>query len=153
MSNPYGVGINVVDLTHARLRQAWAMYSNRCRGMSLIEEYRFLIAKTMVFEANQEIGVPGGVIFRAVGAFLMMKRAFSPVEDEGFECSWAFSRCWDEMGRWPSVRMSALRTLATVLVSGAGWKPAVLFKVVRFADFGGCLVMFMYGDYLDGVGL
>jgi hypothetical protein len=30
--------------------------------------------------------------------------AFSPVEDEGVECSWAFSRCWDEVGRWRFVR-------------------------------------------------
>ena len=35
------------------------MHSNRCRGMSLIGEYRFLIAEPMVFDANQEIGVRG----------------------------------------------------------------------------------------------
>ena len=47
MSNPYGVDINVVVLTHARLRQAWAMNSNRYRGMSLIGESRSLIAGPM----------------------------------------------------------------------------------------------------------
>jgi hypothetical protein len=78
VSNPYGVVINVIVLTHARLRQAWAMYSNRCRGMSmnsnrccgmsLIYEYRFLITKPLVFEANREIGGPGGGMSRGVGA-------------------------------------------------------------------------------------
>ncbi len=74
VSNPYGVVINVIVLTHARLRQAWAMYSNRCRGMSLIGESQSLIAGPMVFEANQEIGVPGDSVGMRFALFDIKRR-------------------------------------------------------------------------------